>query len=101
VRLVFVFPYCDGVHIDTCPVPIYDGRRVPPFRFTAENLDDIKQFPLYHGGKEDPLRGSIVTVGYTFSTWLLTSAEMAASFNIMFLIVIGKVREVEDIFGRL
>ncbi|KAF8890906.1 hypothetical protein BD779DRAFT_1468999 [Infundibulicybe gibba] len=69
-------------------IPIYDGRgrNGPPFNFTAKNFEDIRTFPLYHGGHADILVGALVAVGYTLNMY---GERAQLSTNIQFLILLG------------
>ncbi|KAF8874508.1 hypothetical protein CPB84DRAFT_1853575 [Gymnopilus junonius] len=72
-------------------VPIYDGRR-KPFLFLADDLDSIKNLPIYRQGRDLPV-SSIVTLGYTFNTFNALGNELSASFNIQFVIYLGGTSE--------
>lgn len=72
-------------------VPVYDGRARdgrPPFLFTDSDFNNLSSWPLYRKGTSDIPVDSIVSVGYTLSTYKGTSGTILSS-NIHFVILIS------------
>ncbi|KAF8897108.1 hypothetical protein CPB84DRAFT_1748136 [Gymnopilus junonius] len=73
-------------------VPIYDGRK-GPFKFRADDFNNIKKLPLWCNGKQDLPPFVIVAVGFTFNTYNILVNDTSGSFNIMFAIYLGFAKE--------
>ncbi|KAF8315568.1 hypothetical protein F5887DRAFT_1084526 [Amanita rubescens] len=89
-------------------VPIYDARGKSDWTFTAANIAQLAQLPLYKGGASDPPPDSLVTVGYavgeyTFTISTANYGSPVASHNVLFVIVIGDLDRplLDDLSERL
>jgi hypothetical protein len=72
-------------------VPVYDGRARrgrPPFMFTDADFAKLQLWPLYRDGAADIPPDSVVSVGYTVSTYKGGSGSVLSS-NVLFVIVIS------------
>jgi len=72
-------------------VPVYDGRARDghePFLFTESNFNNISTWPMYRKGKSDIPVDSIVSVGYTLSTYKGLSGPILSS-NVQFVILLS------------
>lgn len=70
---------------------MYDGRARrgrPAFMFTDADFSNLSSWPLYRDGATDIPADSIVSVGYTLSTYKGASGPVLSS-NIHFVIVIS------------
>lgn len=70
---------------------MYDGRARKghaPFMFTDTDFSNLSSWPLYRKGSSDIPADSIVSVGYTLSTYKGASGPVLSS-NIHFVIVIS------------
>jgi hypothetical protein len=70
---------------------VYDGRARnghAPFMFTDADFANLSSWPLYRKGSSDIPADSIVSVGYTLSTYKGASGPVLSS-NIHFVIVIS------------
>lgn len=72
-------------------VPVYDGRARngrAPFMFTDSDFANLSSWPLYRKGATDIPADSIVSVGYSLSTYRGASGPVLSS-NIHFVIIIS------------
>ena len=72
-------------------VPVYDGRArngCAPFMFTDSDFANLLSWPLYRKGATDIPVDSIVSVGYSLSTYRGASGPVLSS-NIHFVIIIS------------
>ena len=70
---------------------MYDGRARDghaPFSFSDADFNNLSSWPLYRKGTSDIPADSIVSVGYTLSTYKGTSGPVLSS-NIHFVIIIS------------
>lgn len=73
------------------PVPMYDGRARrgrPAFAFTDTDFKRLSSWPLYHKGSSDIPLESVVSVGYSLSTYKAASGSVLSS-NIQSVIVLS------------
>ena len=88
-KLAFLFLY--SIVNSYFLVPVYDGRArngVEPFMFTDEDFRNLTLWPLYRKGSCDIPVDSVVSVGYTLSTYKGASGPVLSS-NIHFIIIIS------------
>jgi hypothetical protein len=72
-------------------VPLYDGHATPDclaFSFSDADFRRLASWPLYQDGQEELPLNSIVSVGYTLSTYLVPTGGVLSS-NIQFVIVLA------------
>ncbi|KAF8814946.1 hypothetical protein BYT27DRAFT_7334194 [Phlegmacium glaucopus] len=72
-------------------VPVYDGRARngrAPFLFTDADFANLLSWPLYRKGTSDIPADSIVSVGYTLSSYKGVSGPVLSS-NVHFIIIIS------------
>ncbi|KAF8811289.1 hypothetical protein BYT27DRAFT_7208705 [Phlegmacium glaucopus] len=72
-------------------IPVYDGRARnghAPFTFTDADFANLLSWPLYRKGANDIPLDSVVSVGYTLSSYKGASGPVLSS-NIHFVIVIS------------
>jgi hypothetical protein len=71
-------------------VPLYDGGATPDhlaFLFSDADFRRLASWPLYQDGQEELPLDSIVSVGYTLSTYLVPTGRVLSS-NIQFVIML-------------
>jgi hypothetical protein len=72
-------------------VPVYDGRATNDrlaFSFSDADFRRLSSWPLYKDGQEELPLESVVSVGYTLSTYLAPTGRVLSS-NIQFVIMLA------------